>query len=256
MKRLLVGILWVTILYSCYEEQEGCLDVLASNYDVKADNPCKDCCRYPSLILAIAHLYKGESFTAEDTLTNDLDQQFKLLDFSYIVSDIAVETPDGDVHVLDSIRLEDETYIYDDIVLVTPDLFTQDAGNIRYEGEITGVRLSYGLPKINDTKVVSSNHLLNQTTDSLYQEDAYVIHRLLVAAGNEFSDTLLLEVKNTAGFHPFNITPDAPIFALRGRSLQLTLESEYFQWFRDVNFEASKSEIESKIFDNSTTFIF
>jgi hypothetical protein len=41
------------LLSGCYEEQEGCLDVLSSNFNVSADIDCSNCCNYPSLNLSI-----------------------------------------------------------------------------------------------------------------------------------------------------------------------------------------------------------
>lgn len=48
-------ILVVFVASGCYEEQEGCLDVLSSNFDVSADLECSNCCNYPSLNLTLQY---------------------------------------------------------------------------------------------------------------------------------------------------------------------------------------------------------
>ena len=53
------------ILSSCYEPQEGCLDIDATNYSISADDPCATCCTYPTLTLAFNHLVES----TEDTVS-------------------------------------------------------------------------------------------------------------------------------------------------------------------------------------------
>lgn len=46
--------LWL-FSFSCYEDQEGCLDVLSSNFDVSADIDCDNCCNYPAVNLTVTY---------------------------------------------------------------------------------------------------------------------------------------------------------------------------------------------------------
>lgn len=49
---------WMLVFFlasGCYEEQEGCLDVLSSNFDVSADLECTSCCNYPAVNLSVTY---------------------------------------------------------------------------------------------------------------------------------------------------------------------------------------------------------
>lgn len=57
--------------YSCYEHTEGCRDINALNYDVKADDDClKECCSYPEIEI--------QMFLVNGTETIDTNKYFPL----------------------------------------------------------------------------------------------------------------------------------------------------------------------------------
>lgn len=73
----LIGIL---ILNSCEESVQGCLDLRAGNYDVRAVSSCEDCCVYPIISLDV-------DFVDQDTVSFSFGTKYELGDDSISITD-------------------------------------------------------------------------------------------------------------------------------------------------------------------------
>ena len=51
LSRISLCLYVVLSLTACFEPQEGCTDIAATNFDASADENCTDCCTYPKLQL-------------------------------------------------------------------------------------------------------------------------------------------------------------------------------------------------------------
>jgi hypothetical protein len=100
---------WIFLLlisYSCYEEQEGCLNVLSSNFDVSADVECDDCCNFPSLNLNITYPIPALDSVLQDVNGND----FVVEKLSFYLSNIQLLDDSGEGFTLrEKITYEVET---------------------------------------------------------------------------------------------------------------------------------------------------
>jgi hypothetical protein len=96
---------------SCYEKEEGCLDIQAVNFDPGADLACEDCCTYPSLSLRVEHrvifddtivpfrydsLYSVEPFP---------DVNFRVHRLRYLISGIRLLNTEGEGRVTDTVSV-------------------------------------------------------------------------------------------------------------------------------------------------------
>ena len=57
----LYGLLFALGTAGCYEDQTGCIDPDAANYDLQADLGCLDCCTYPAYSLRITPRWEDAS---------------------------------------------------------------------------------------------------------------------------------------------------------------------------------------------------
>ena len=109
----------ISFLMSCYTRKEACLDVLAANYDVSADDACLDCCTYPKLKLEIQHFVKDSVYSNTTIYTNDLNQSFKILDVRFYVHAFELFNKEtGKKEVLETIKNQDSTLIIPDDIKV------------------------------------------------------------------------------------------------------------------------------------------
>lgn len=77
-------------VFGCYEQQEGCLDALASNFEIDSDDGCSSCCEYPHLTFTIKHLYDTLNFNLGQVYSNGLGQTFIPRAISFFVSDVTL----------------------------------------------------------------------------------------------------------------------------------------------------------------------
>lgn len=230
---------------------------MASNYDLSADDDCEGCCTYPTLVVSIGHFYNGEQFSLGDTLTTAAGEDFIFLNYVYVLSGFSLHNTDGQIGIIDSVALTGNGgSLPDDFTLVKKSAFNNRIGSFIYEGEVTGLKFALGLPPIlSETRIASEAHKLNNNADSLNSMGNYLIHRIQVAHGVDFQDTINYEIPMRKGRQFYQFVFDNA-FATRGRDLEIQLSADYAKWFRNFNFSDDKAVIEEEIFLNDADFIF
>lgn len=266
---IFVGLCLVCILDSCYSPVEGCLDPESVNYSIAGDEDCEDCCEYPTIKVSIFHQNADTTlFLADppdrltaDTLINNLNQKYSIIEYVYLLSDFKILTSDDQTYeVEDSIQLDignDTKWTKDDVIRVKRSIFSYDFGTIIFDG--AGVELSFkvGIPALlNDNRFTDeiSSHPLTTDPDSLFQEDLdeYVFQRIQVAQGEEFKDTVIYNVFGNENLQTvsFPVAFDSE----KGKDKTIIIEARYNEWFDEVNFDnMTKDAIEAIIASKSAT---
>ena len=98
---------------SCFQPEEGCLDIEATNFTLSADRDCvqddntSDCpCTYPDINLVIEHVYNDQAYLPDSVYQNNLGQTFRIRDIQFYMSDICLIRSDSTVvKILDTITL-------------------------------------------------------------------------------------------------------------------------------------------------------
>jgi hypothetical protein len=242
--------LWVA---GCYEEQEGCLDIEATNFDVDADNPCQDCCDYPTLSLSILH----KPLTTDTTrnfnlntvyqLPHDTNQLLKVKKVWFYLSDLQLIKAGGQVvDVLDTVEVGysmvpgDTLYktITDNFAyLLRSSLSEKNIGAIRTEGFFEGIQFRIGLPDESRDYVPSTlpnGHPLNFQADSLNwtEEDKYAYQYWEFYRDTADIDSTVMRI--TAPYSEFIQLYNA--FEIRkGFDIRITLRIDYLELWRGVD---------------------
>jgi len=97
MRNFLSLSLIILILASCYEKQEGCLDFRARNYDFGADEPCSECCTYPSMKLSVAHEWGDTSLMTDSVYFTLSNQAIKIVSAQFYVNKVSLLDSDRSV---------------------------------------------------------------------------------------------------------------------------------------------------------------
>ena len=239
---------------ACYSPVDGCLDPESTNYSIAGDRDCEDCCVYPKIKLSVFHQYGDTTLFLEDTLINNLGQEYSIIKYVYLLSDFKMRTTDDITYeVEDSIQLDISSgtqFVKDDVIRVRRDVFTYEYGTIVYEGDGEEISFKVGLSELlNKNPFTSpvSGHPLTSDVDSLYREDIndYVFQRVQVAQGMDFQDTVIYDV---VALQDVSFTFPVPYESVRGKDKTVIIEAKYDTWFEDVDFTTdTKEEIENQM---------
>jgi len=131
---------------SCFQRKEGCLDTIASNFDVEALDPCEDCCTYPNLIFRFQHMYGDSMLRSIDTLTNDIGQKFNVVEVRYYISDVTLWQDNDSLRVTASISNNNNSLrLRDDIKLARSNNNDLVIGSFKSFGEYQKVTFRLGV---------------------------------------------------------------------------------------------------------------
>jgi hypothetical protein len=249
---------------ACLEPEEGCLDILATNFNAAADEECNNCCTFPELRLEFEHNMGDDALTlGQDYVTED-QQYFTLIDLRYFLSDVQITGPDLRLQFLDSfsvVVMENgglvEKELENNMKLVRRTVTSEVFGRFINFGLIDTLRFTIGVNELLNTALPGdfpSTYPLNIESETMYwNPDSGYIFNLLSFKRDTFtaSDTLNLSI----GLDPRRVEvvlPYADTLA-RANNLSITLEVDYLEWFEGINFATDPEDlILEKIVNNTS----
>ena len=200
----MISFLGFLLSAGCYEQQEGCLDPMAVNYDVSADINAD--CEYPKLSFSVDHRWGEEDYSPDSFYTDAAGDSLQLLFLGLFVRELAVDTglnwallnPDERNWRLQNNAVITET---EAVGLIEARNFENNWGELDFIGSFKGIRIQLGLGALEtiDPREVGASHPLNirpQMYDSL--QEAYfgwvLRYRTDTATG-----TPIQQITSTAG---------------------------------------------------------
>ena len=256
-------------LFGCYQEQEGCLDVKATNFDVSADLACLDCCEFPELSITFQH----RAILGEDTINfsydslyfvtvADTNQYFEFDQIRYYISDVSLQTQTGNLQVIDSITLFeynnnadiDGTPYIDDFILVDRDFpSSYDIGTILGTGTVESVNFRLGLSdqiELVDPEQVEGGHPLELLTAGALWDGStgYTSNYITYFPDTLATDSLIIPITESV---EIELVPDEPFVIEEGADLTLVIFIDYMAWFDGVNIVVDPiNQVRTKIVSN------
>ncbi|MCC6726280.1 MAG: hypothetical protein IT258_17365 [Saprospiraceae bacterium] len=253
-------------LAGCYEPTEGCLDIDGTNYDPSADDPCSDCCTYPSLSLLLQHHViiptNPDTSVAMKYGTRypsplDTNHLFYIDRCRFFVSDLKLVRANGEeLGVLDSVWLPllggDSVYVENNFSKQDRDIYTAvKHGTIRTSKEFQGVKFTVGLsPTIRQVWVdtLTAGLSLAVENDTLsYRKTEGILPFHLIIRRDTMPDSAPIDLvfkEERQISLPFPQT----VFVDRGFKVKVTLRLNYMTLFKEVDFKNdSETVIWSKI---------
>lgn len=252
---VLTGWLLAILLTGCYEHPEGCMDVRAGNYDVKADNACENCCKYPALNLTVSHSFEGNPVDTNTFLQLEEVPDVRIRSLSLYLSDFKLQ--DGKLH--DEARIEelisvgtrtDSRITYSDLNCSVAKIKfgpvkTIQLGTFKNADRYKKLSFDFGLRNLVNhgvmDRISSGNGLYTETTDKMYinEESGYyflkmqlqledLTYRTINLYGDELFGSIVLE-------HDFDFT------ARVARNIQMGIE--YRIWFAGIDFSVDSDEV-------------
>ncbi|MBX2877057.1 MAG: hypothetical protein KTR30_33365 [Saprospiraceae bacterium] len=244
-------------LFSCYEPEEGCLDVAAKNFQVDADLECPDdCCEYPDLKLVLSHRVgtqgNDEPLRYLDSIYTDVQRQvFRLENMQYYLSNFMLHASDGSTaRVTDLLDVQSyntdgsltDNQLTDDFLLVNPSFSTSlTVGEIQVNGTFEAISFSLGLDELanrTDTSSVEEGHPLGSINDRMFvdEDQGYAFLEAAILRDTVASDTIPVEVsvlgldQRIDYFIPF----DQPFDLNPGYNITISLHINYATWLNAI----------------------
>jgi len=264
-------LLLLLLLSSCFEPEEGCLDIEASNFELAADRSCskdasKSCfCTYPKISLQITHVFDKADFSTNQAYRTSSGEYIRIKDIQFYISDIQLVLSDGQIATtLDTVTMtltENDQLVnkvsLDDFHLIQPtstSISSLITSNL--SGNFSQLQFSVGLKTPENTTapelVNQSNHVL--TIDTMHQEnEGYTFNRLLIQSDTSSNEMMVLQLNQTDGL-PRVILDIPPTTKQPGKDISIqTLQINHAKWLDGINFaENTQEEIRRKIVTNTT----
>jgi hypothetical protein len=246
--------------WHCYEHEEGCKDVRATNYSVSADDPCEDCCKYPPLILQFSHV-RGQE-TIDTNYIWESPRPFRIRSLNFYLSGFTLE--EGQIH--DDVSIEETIEIlpmdapdqnYLPVVFPVAKInlgrtSSYTLGTFRHADVYGGLRLDFGLEEtVNHARMdrIPGSSALYQNQDSMYinQESGFYFLKMDLDFPDE--DEKNIRILGDAHRISLNFMQDFDFSERENRVFSLTLD--YEQWFESVDFWNEPEEmIVAKLLNN------
>ncbi|MEL6864529.1 MAG: MbnP family protein [Bacteroidota bacterium] len=260
---LFLLLLLLSGLPACFESEEGCLDIAATNFDASADDPCPDCCTYPSLQLSINHQMGDTVLRFGDPYVTDGNELFRVARIRFYLSELEL-WQDGqylgvsDTLVIDTDNGPDTTMltISDNFALINRNQFNYTFGNVSFNGTFDSLRFKVGLDaQVNGADPVSipSGHPLEVSTDSMYfnVDSGYVFNQIWLQKDTTANtDTTYLSI----GLNERLVEVALPIDVSfsPGFDVDIAIDIDYLTWFTGINFvDDSDDDLVTKIVSNT-----
>ncbi|MEM1320566.1 MAG: MbnP family protein [Bacteroidota bacterium] len=263
--KFIVGYTLIILLSlpSCYEPQDGCLDIEATNFDFTADNPCADCCTYPNLEVRLKHSVGDTSLPFGENFTIDGSQFFRIVSWEFYFSDLQLCRSGEKISVLDTLALPIrengdlffET-IEDNFAYVSRTDFTLNMGTVRTSGQFDSIRFNIGVnaqANRGQADSLSASHPLGLNTEenNWNETDGYLFQRIrLIRDTLNLEDTLELQI--VADPQLISIELPYSLNVASGFTVSIPIDIDYFMWLKGIDFVADTEEVmKTKIVGNT-----
>lgn len=246
LRGLAIAVLFLLCsIIACQDPVEGCLDVNATNYSVAADDPCSDCCTYPTFSLQIFHRFDSLVFSF-DSIYEFAGSDAKFQQSIFYLSDFKLLSLTDSFEVIDTITLDiigAGTEVFkDDYTLVSRSVnsFEYEVGEIRGKGTYSALRFKVGLAgnaAFANAEVLPEEHPLALSTDTLWTfPEGYVFHRVIIEPDTllDPSVTRQIDIKGPSRLVEITLSLEKEIEL--GFDLEVPLKIDYKEWFSGIDF--------------------
>jgi hypothetical protein len=250
----------ILMIASCNKSKEGCLDLLASNFDPLADSDCENCCLFPSVEFQIKHVFNNKEIdNFRDTFKNNLSSSFKIIDQLFYLSDVSIFSKKVEMPFITRSKFffndnSSET-LFNNIGLVKNVTKNIAINTIRTtlipDSLYMTVGMSTKFNKVNFKKLDPLSPLSENNGMYSKVNNEYYTYSIKVIGGPNLKDTISINTTEDITFSKsfVGLTPK------KGLTLSIPLIANYSELTKDINFNQSKAIIEAKLKANLKNFI-
>jgi hypothetical protein len=250
--------------YSCYDHIEGCRDINALNYDVKADNDClKECCSYPEIEIQMSLVNGTETIDTNKYFPLENGDSIRVRYLRIFFSDFSFTSDDSTKipvykDLLTGKRLNNtvEYQVQNFPVLkFKPESVFYNIGVCKNLGSASQLAFTFGIKdEVNYSvldKLTSSSPLYNGT-DSMYIDENKGFYFLKMLLQSKKNHNIVKSIKATYenGIRQIKIYSDFDLTKRQKHIIKLNID--LLKLLKGINMEDAESAARTKIIDNLT----
>ncbi|NND35064.1 MAG: hypothetical protein HKN76_20935 [Saprospiraceae bacterium] len=244
------------LILGCYEQKEGCLDVLASNFQFDADVDCcrKDgecCCQYPKLIISVKHQYEGENLSAGKVYHTAQGQPFFIQSIRFLASGVLLIDNSEAVSIVDEIEVEtseqNNIIVPDDFTIFSSTSFSYTIGDFTRPGTYSALQFNVGVDdaiQAADPAQFDADHALAAGSSSVRNST----DQLLLYDIAWIPDTASMQVVNLQATADQLVPVVVPLEGSKSAGVSITIPVviEYSSWFSDIDLDQDLEEVQKQ----------
>lgn len=251
-KKFFLWLLMMVFLLSCYEQQEGCLDPNAVNFDPSADINMD--CRYPALTLNIDANGPGVTFSYDSVFYDNQGAPYQLLFAAFFIQPFEIEV-EGVWKPISGKQFEvilndgQQSVFQEDVTLLEPRIFTNNIDSVTSFEAFTSVRTAVGLGSIGhlDSAAIPSNSSLGQRVNMIGDDG---IFDFLVIIDRDTSSEMDISSFSGKFIEPQNIQFSVQGVIEPAKDANWILEVYYDEWLSVLNLAEGNEENQQKLESN------
>lgn len=241
----IAGLIIALTTSSCYEPQQGCLDVRAVNYYAGADENC--CCRYPKLMLTSDQVFDSLLFRLDSLYPADNGDLFRIKNIVFYISDVELGNAAETVRTSDSLQfrlfntIQQDTvrqWLRDDATLIRRSPLDNQVATVIEDGYFDRIKFRIGLSE-DLNKVIPAlapaSHPLYTQRENLHTNNEYVFLRAVIVRNNDPAltpDTLDLTASDIPELF---VESQGSFFHEPGRDFRLVLHADWSRLFNGID---------------------
>jgi len=257
---LLAGSFLAALSISCQEPLEACLDIEASNFDVRADRNC--CCIYPSLFVEVAYRAGEVSFNLNSPYEMDNGDTVIFRRAAFYLSELTVFQGSQEffprdtflIYQLNNNNQLDSTEYVGNLSLINRTASDINMGRFTESGFFDLARFRLGLNETLNSQnidILPRRSRLSIQADSMHtftSDGGYLFLKfeIFVPALDE-----LFELTLTGDDGDFVLTRPIEMVSVTGINKRFRLNINYLEWIRGINFgNDTPEERKQKLINN------
>ncbi|MBK8501249.1 MAG: hypothetical protein IPL46_03050 [Saprospiraceae bacterium] len=255
-RRLTILLLFTILLLSCYEKKEGCLDVLAANFNLEADvDCCQDpgtcCCEYPKLSFSIKHQFGSENLSRGRLYTTDLGQPYYIDTIRFFISNVRLL--DGNEYaVSDTIIIKssngEEVARPDDVAIVSSTSFSIELGDFVRPGIYSNLSFVVGITEPERTASYDQFESPHPLAENQTRLKDSISKSLLLYDVGLIPDTLDGAVSHFQLPASFTVLINLPVEIIKepGKSITIPLGIDYQKWLETLDLDNGDPDLQNQ----------
>ncbi len=250
------------LMPSCYEHEQGCRDINALNYSVKADLDCDDdCCNYPGIDIQMQLVKGNETIDTNSYFDMGFGDSVRIKQMRVYFSDFKIIGTDSKIYPIWQDNLlgikSNNTLEFKKInyaaMKFKPESNRYNIGEFRNLVKASQLEFIFGLQShVNHavTDKITESNPLYQGKDNMYINDdiGYYFLKMTLQSKKDPQNFIFIEISGDENIRPISVSG---VFDLTSRKNHLfNLNLDVLSLFKGINPDDDVNVKKSKILDN------